>query len=164
MDLTSTSTNSWPQPEQYGDMAAIGEQDFGNLGHLDFDTFDFLDFDPSVDGKVSENIDLNLLAAHQHGLQQPQQSTGDESALFDLNMHVDFDTQHDQGYSVSQGPHAMQHRGIIPLTPNSVEMHGDAARYLQQMDAQSREMLEQHYHLRKDDAVCGRVLVRLPTR
>lgn len=42
----------------------------------------------------------------------------------------------------------------VPPTPNSFEMHGETARFMQQqMDPQQRAILEQRYQLRKEDAV-----------
>jgi hypothetical protein len=44
------------------------------------------------------------------------------------------------------------HQGVPP-TPNSIEMHGDPHRYLQQLDPH-QQLFDQRYHMRKDDAVC----------
>ena len=43
----------------------------------------------------------------------------------------------------------------VPPTPNSFEMHGETARFMQQsqMDAQQRAIMEQRYGIRKDDAI-----------
>ena len=45
----------------------------------------------------------------------------------------------------------------VPPTPNSYEMHGETGRFLQQqhahMDPHQRAIMEQHYGIRKDDAV-----------
>jgi hypothetical protein len=44
----------------------------------------------------------------------------------------------------------------VPPTPNSFEMHGEAARFMQQqsqMDPQQRAIMEQRYGIRKDDAI-----------
>ncbi|EKG16643.1 hypothetical protein MPH_06097 [Macrophomina phaseolina MS6] len=48
--------------------------------------------------------------------------------------------------------HSMQPRAFVPPTPNSVEMHGEHARYLNPNDPQSRAIYEQRYQLRKEDA------------
>ncbi|SMY19934.1 unnamed protein product [Zymoseptoria tritici ST99CH_1A5] len=40
----------------------------------------------------------------------------------------------------------------VPPTPNSFEMHGEAGKFMQQMDPSHRAMLEQRYQLRKEDA------------
>jgi hypothetical protein len=42
----------------------------------------------------------------------------------------------------------------VPPTPNSLELHGEAGRFMQQqMDAQQRAMLEQQYQMRKEQQV-----------
>ena len=44
----------------------------------------------------------------------------------------------------------------VPPTPNSFEMHGETARFMQQhsqMDPQQRAIMEQRYGIRKDDAI-----------
>jgi hypothetical protein len=54
------------------------------------------------------------------------------------------------------------HQGVPP-TPNSIEMHGDPHRYLQQLDSH-QSLFDQRYHMRKDDAVCWtRTLPQNPT-
>jgi hypothetical protein len=172
------AANAWSQPEQQFDaIAGIGETDF-NLVDIDFNDFDFLNFDPNSEQngeKLPTNIDLNLLsdAAAQHNAaqqaQQQQQRNGNalvqnggNNNMFGLNMHqMTFGQQHEQTYAMNQTSHAMSHHSIIPSTPNSVEMHGDAGRYLQQMDAQSRAMIEQHFQQQqKRDAVSCEMLVQ----
>lgn len=103
----------------------------------------------------------------------------DSSSSLDLNLHAQFTTQlaHDHhnndiassnngffDYGMGQYsqagtpsfPHAQElmyhpHHGVPP-TPNSVEMHGDPHRYMQQhMDTQ-HNLSDQRYHRRKDDA------------
>ncbi|OQO20048.1 hypothetical protein B0A51_15569 [Rachicladosporium sp. CCFEE 5018] len=41
----------------------------------------------------------------------------------------------------------------IPPTPNSYEMHGETGRFLQQLDAQQRALMEQQYHMRKNEQI-----------
>jgi hypothetical protein len=41
----------------------------------------------------------------------------------------------------------------VPPTPNSFDMHGEAGRFLQQLDVQQRALVEQQYHLQKQDQV-----------
>ncbi|GAB7330837.1 hypothetical protein MBLNU13_g02376t1 [Cladosporium sp. NU13] len=52
-----------------------------------------------------------------------------------------------------QQPH-FQPTQQVPPTPNSLELHGEAGRFMQhQMDAQQRAMLEQQYQMRKEQQV-----------
>ncbi|KAF2430293.1 hypothetical protein EJ08DRAFT_248566 [Tothia fuscella] len=158
--MESTDVNqAWSQPEQFdAAMAAIGEQDF-NLGEIDFNSFDFLNFDPNSD-KIATNIDLNLLSDNnnpQSGLQQRPQSTSappnsaQNAEIFDINMQMGYGHQHHQAFSIPQGQHPIH--SMIPPTPNSIEMHGDRGRYMQHFDAQSRALLEQHFHMQNGDAL-----------
>lgn len=56
-----------------------------------------------------------------------------------------------------QQQHPQQHFSQtqqVPPTPNSLELHGEAGRFMQhQMDAQQRAMLEQQYQMRKEQQV-----------
>jgi hypothetical protein len=49
--------------------------------------------------------------------------------------------------------HAYRTQAPVPPTPNSVEMHADRGRYMQQLDAQ-QAMFEQRYQMRKGETVC----------
>ncbi|KAF2815940.1 uncharacterized protein BDZ99DRAFT_484736 [Mytilinidion resinicola] len=72
--------------------------------------------------------------------------------FYDFNMSsFSQSTQAQVSFSAAQEPAFHSHTGVPP-TPNSVEMHGDAARYLQQMDPQTRAFIEQRYQLRKEEA------------
>lgn len=164
--MDPSGANAWSQPENgFDNMAAIGEQDFANLVDLDFNSFDFLNFDANGDNsaKIQNDIDLALLsepAAPSHALQQPQQNGANEHShaqnpdmqLF--NMPMGYEQQHDQAYAMSSGPHAMHEYSMVPPTPNSIEMHGDAARYVRHLEAQNRALAEQQYHIRKENHVC----------
>jgi hypothetical protein len=153
---TNTNANSWSQSEPFAGMAAaIGEQDFGNLVDFDLTQFDFLKYDTNQEGapKLPEGINLDMLASsagQQHGLQQTHHADNTNGTIFDLNMPMAYGGQQ---FSMSQPPDSMTHHSMIPPTPNSVEMHGDANRYLQQMDAQSRAMMHQYHMQQRKDAV-----------
>jgi hypothetical protein len=158
---------SWSHPEQYSALTPMESQDFQSLVDLDavnFD-FDFLnDFDPTnsgdTNGKLPGSIDPNLFAtsAQQgHAIQATHLSSAPHtmaqgSPMFDMGMHMNFDAVHSQPFNMQPGHNPMGHHQTVPPTPNSVEMHADAARYLQQMDAQSHAMME-HYQMSKPDAV-----------
>ncbi|KAF2703970.1 hypothetical protein K504DRAFT_390977 [Pleomassaria siparia CBS 279.74] len=71
------------------------------------------------------------------------------------NNYYDFDmSSYSQAgaasFSQAQDHMYRPHAGVVPPTPNSIEMHGDPGRYLQ-MDPQ-QALFDQRYQLRKDDA------------
>ncbi|RMZ72209.1 phosphorus acquisition-controlling [Pyrenophora seminiperda CCB06] len=78
-----------------------------------------------------------------HGMSQPADS------FFDYGM-----SQYSQAgtptFSQPQDQIYRPHQGVPP-TPNSVEMHGDPARYIQQMESY-HALFDQRYHMPKDDA------------
>ncbi|KAF9735341.1 hypothetical protein PMIN06_000575 [Paraphaeosphaeria minitans] len=51
----------------------------------------------------------------------------------------------------TQAPDMFQPHAPVPPTPNSMELHGDPARYLQQMDAQ-HAMFDQRFQMPKDES------------
>jgi hypothetical protein len=142
-------------------MDSIGDQDFANL--LDFESFDFLtNFEPNGDTaqKISNGVDLNLLGNGAHQSQhEGQRGAGQQlpqgQSMFDMQIQMDFgQSQHGQAFSVApSGGQTIQTHPMVPPTPNSVEMHGDVGRYLQQLDAQTRAMIEHEYQMRKEAAV-----------
>jgi hypothetical protein len=156
----NSNSSAWSQSESF---AALGEQDFGNLVDFDLNHFDFLSYDPNQDGapKLPDNINLDLLASsagQQHGLQQTHLAGGANGNMFDMAIPISFEGQqqnHNHAFSMPQSPESMLQHSMIPPTPNSVEMHGDHNRYLQQMDAQSRAILLQQYQMQQQrkDAV-----------
>ncbi|KAJ4286140.1 hypothetical protein N0V90_013489 [Kalmusia sp. IMI 367209] len=84
------------------------------------------------------------MEGHGHGHGMPQQGAG----FFEFSMPYQ---QHNVP-AFSQAPEQMYRpHAAVPPTPNSIELHGDPARYLQQMDAQ-QAMFEQRYQMRKEDA------------
>jgi hypothetical protein len=50
----------------------------------------------------------------------------------------------------TQAPDMYRPHAPVPPTPNSMDLHGDPARYLQQMDAQ-HAMFDQRFQMRKDE-------------
>jgi hypothetical protein len=88
-----------------------------------------------------ENVPL---PATSHGNGNPQPAN-----MFDFNVNMAFgEPQSLQFMGDTQVPHALQ-GGILPPTPNSAQMHTDALRYIQQLEAENRSMMVQQYHLRK---------------
>ncbi|KAK4900264.1 hypothetical protein LTR27_002488 [Elasticomyces elasticus] len=71
--------------------------------------------------------------------------------------------QNQHQFQFPQQQHSFSPAHHVPPTPNSFEMHGDAARYMHQqhqqqqqqhhLDPQQRAIMEQRYQLRKDDAI-----------
>lgn len=153
--MASTGANSaWPghQPpdQHFSNMNPIGDQDFSTLLDLDsFDSFDFLNFDPNntENGQRGQSVglDMSLLATAGQTDQNGQSGNAPGPNMFDFQSQMSFEGG--QGYQQNGGQHMHQ---MVPPTPNSVEMHGDATRYLQQMDAQSRAILEHRYQISKE--------------
>ncbi|KAF1958674.1 hypothetical protein CC80DRAFT_514738 [Byssothecium circinans] len=144
------------------------QQDFGFLD-LDLDNID-LDFDfgaasasdPSPQlGQLSEELDLQHLyspaqVAQEHhngsGAQQAHSVDGRAGAqagkhYFDFSMPPY--TQNAPAYTQPQ-EHMFRMHAPVPPTPNSLEMHNNQARYMQQMDAQ-QAVFEQRFPMRQDD-------------
>lgn len=157
-------------------MASVAEQDFGNL--IDFD----IDLDFGVYGanepnaqdnnqqltELADSLDMQHFSpsiSNEHhdatnGASTQQQNVIIGNAMsqpgngfYDFNMPAfSQPTQSRIPFSTAQDPTFHSHAGVPP-TPNSAEMHGDAARYLQQIDPQTRAFFEQRYQLRKEDVV-----------
>ncbi|KAK0659093.1 Phosphorus acquisition-controlling protein [Lasiodiplodia hormozganensis] len=98
-----------------------------------------------------QNQDDGSGAQQQQSLQSPS-NMQDTNNLFDFTFESAYNHTHQQqqNFSAPQD-HSMQPRAFVPPTPNSVEMHGDAARYMNHLDPQSRAIMEQRYQLRKED-------------
>jgi hypothetical protein len=112
-------------------MAQMPESDFAS----------FLDID----------LDLAFYDAEAHPKQvQPHsaEQMDQQNAVFDFSLPLDVQ------FSMAQQQQSQAHslQAIIPPTPNSVEMHSDAAQYLQHMEAQQRAIIDQ-YHLKRPQVV-----------
>ncbi|KAI8937633.1 hypothetical protein NX059_005339 [Plenodomus lindquistii] len=133
------------------DFGSLIDFDLDNLGDFGYTHGDYSQGGPAaLPGLPDSSIDLNLHPQfpHDHANGLAQSNTG----FFDYGM-----AQYTQaGTSSLHQPQAQeqhmypQHHGVPP-TPNSVEMHGDPRRYMQQMDSQ-QALFDQRYHMRKDDA------------
>jgi hypothetical protein len=154
----NSNPSTWSQPEGYDGLAAIGDQDFGNLFN-DLTQFEFLNYDQAQEGagKIPDGLNLDLLAAttsaSQNGLPQTHHgATSPHNAMFDLSaMHMGFENQQQQQqqqnhnqFSMPQSGEPILHHSMMPPTPNSVEMHGDANRYHQHMEAHNRLMMHNY--------------------
>ncbi|OMP86794.1 Phosphorus acquisition-controlling protein [Diplodia seriata] len=169
----SAPQHQWSQP--LDNMAM--QQDFDNLldfGDIDLDIpfYDSGETQPS-DHQLSaladsldsqhlppsgaiqpQNQDDGSSAQQQQSLQSPS-TMQDTSGLFDFSFESAYDHTHQQSQQQQNfsapHDHSMQPRAFVPPTPNSVEMHGDATRYMHHLDPQTRAILEQRYQLRKED-------------
>jgi hypothetical protein len=173
-----TEPSPWTQAEQYDPMAA---QDFNALidfGDLDIDSINFGDtvFEPAAGSRhdsnsqdpnqqLSNELADSLNAQHLQQFTPPVSHRNDNATpgrhdtsqahdFYDFNMaaFTPATQAHHVSFSAPQEPVFHAHMGVPP-TPNSIEMHGDAARYLQQMDPQTRAFIEQRYQLRKEEVV-----------
>jgi len=166
--MNVVADSEWQQSDRFEPMASMAEQDFANFLDLDID----LDF-PTFDANAATAPQLPDLPPdlHLHNLtdeevpsqaynishgahQQPPLSTdisGLGNELFDFTLNTPYEQPQHQHHTPQD--HAFLPRSIVPPTPNSVEMHGDIERYLQQLDTQTRALLEQQYRSRSGDAV-----------
>ena len=161
---------AWSSAEQFD---PLGSHEFGDLfENIDLD-FTPIDYSHSHDGgqqlsELAAELDVQHLQ-NAFSPQIPQDQHHDDRASAQQQQH---DNMAGNGmapgnffdfgmstYSQAGAPafaHAQDHmyrpHGVVPPTPNSIEMHGDPARYLQQIDAQ-QAMFDQRFHLRKEDAV-----------
>ncbi|OJD36501.1 hlh transcription factor [Diplodia corticola] len=100
-----------------------------------------------------QNQDDGSSTQQQQSLQSPS-TVPDTSSLFDFSFESAYSHSHHQSQQQNfSAPHdhSMQPRAFVPPTPNSVEMHGDATRYMHHLDPQTRAILDQRYSLRKED-------------
>ncbi|KAF2491936.1 hypothetical protein BU16DRAFT_98603 [Lophium mytilinum] len=174
-----TDPPPWSSADQYDPMSAPFN-DLIDFGELDIENINFGDtvFEPDhsqndSNHQLSNELADSLKAQHlqqfsppvPHSNRHAPPSTPDPSQtphvgceMAHANTFYDFDmsafnqtTQAQVSFSAAQEPIFHSHTGVPP-TPNSVEMHGDAARYLQHIDPQTRAFIEQRYQLRKEEA------------
>jgi hypothetical protein len=173
--MNTQNPQPWTGAEQFNTMDATTDHDFGSLIDFEGATFDNIDLDwPAADAQhmadLAESLDVHNLQGHYppqipqnarngtvgdqqvqhmapHGMQQQHPNRG----FFDYGM-----AQYSQAgtpvFPQAQEQIYRPHQGVPP-TPNSVEMHGDPNRYLQQMDPQ-QALFDQRFHMHKEDAVC----------
>lgn len=130
------------QPDQQGDHQLSALADSLDSQHL-----------PSSGVVQPQHQNDGSVAPQQQSLQDPANDFFDFSFQPSYNHNHTHQTGHQQPNYSAAHDHSMQPRAFVPPTPNSVEMHGDAARYLHQLDPQTRAILEQRYQLRKEDLV-----------
>lgn len=79
-------------------------------------------------------------------------------AMYQPAMQHSFSQPNLQQFQYAHQPTGFPSGSIVPPTPNSFDMHGEAGRFLQQQQQQQfgapqQALLEQRYQLRKDDAI-----------
>lgn len=100
---------------------------------------------PGDDARLQHHVSMPTMA---------QVQTPDDAVL-DLNMHAQLFQQQEQQFQPRRRQHRLHEQVyhpqlIIPPTPNSIEMHASAARYIHQMDPQAQVL---HYQRLKDAQV-----------
>ncbi|KAF2109664.1 hypothetical protein BDV96DRAFT_651642 [Lophiotrema nucula] len=173
--MNDAGASSWSGAEQFDPMGAVADHDLGSL--IDFDG---LDLDFSIDytngshdhhhdanqqlTDLAESLDVQHLQnhfnapvsqEHHDGVSSMQSNTAAGNSISQAgNSFFDFTMQGygqtNPAFSTAQDQIYRPHSGVPP-TPNSIEMHGDPGRYMQQMDAQQL-MFEQRFGGRKDDS------------
>jgi hypothetical protein len=175
--MSAMNGQAWTTAEHFDPMDATAEHDFGSL--IDFDHLD-LDFNiggyahggPQPEGQqladLADALDVHQLQNHvapqipqHHGDGAP----GSQQAQNPMGGHAMSQPANGFGFDYSMAPYSQAatptfsqaqehvyrpHQGIPP-TPNSIEMHGDPHRYMQQLDAQ-HALFDPRFHMRKDDA------------
>ncbi|KAK8226686.1 hypothetical protein HDK77DRAFT_456865 [Phyllosticta capitalensis] len=150
----------WPD-HNIDTMAAVPDHEFDNLLdfgdiELDFPIYDTSNKNDHHLSSLNESLQQQHLSSaavspSQHRNDPSQQSTDQMHSANNDFFDFTFQSAYPQHQDYSMSEQMMRQRAAVPPTPNSVEMRGDAARYLQQMDSQTRAIVEQRYQLRKDD-------------
>ena len=180
---------TWSNAEQFDALGAPDQHEFSLLdfdsfeGNIDLD-FGYGNANTTTNdtnqqlGQLAEELDVQHLhnpfspsvsqeqrnGSSSAQQQQPQQQdmNGHSMSHPDSN-YFDFSIppymQNTPAFSQPH-EHAYRPHGPVPPTPNSIEMHPDPARYMQQMDAQ-QAMFEQRYQMRKGDTVGHNAIVPL---
>lgn len=169
--MNVAASSEWQQSEHLDPMATMAENDFAAFLDLDID-LDFPAFDTntvSAPGTqqltdFSNDPNTNSLAAEEssnqqyssgHGTHPQAPLSSDISMLGNELFDFTINTPYEQPQHQCRVPHdhAFLPRSFVPPTPNSAEMHSDTERYLQQLDSQTRALLEQNFPSRCGDAV-----------
>jgi hypothetical protein len=176
--MDSSSAQSWSAAEHFA-MDPTTE-DFTGAEFIDFDNLD-LHFSidgygqegPGSNGNQLADLTESLNVHHLQGQFTPQlpqdhrdganggqqmQNLGPQGTSQPPNGDFfNYGLQYSQAptptFTQAQDQIYRPHQGVPP-TPNSIEMHGDPNRYLQQLDPH-QQLFHPRYHTRKDDAVCG---------
>lgn len=157
----------WPGAEQFDptDHDLNNFLNFDQLNNIDFSSLDYnpgglnehgtnhqlADLAHSLNGQHLQNdYSPHVLPNHSNGgggVQLPAHTLGGGGMPhYEFNM-----PQYGQD-------HMYRPRTGVPPTPNSVEMHGDPTRYMQQMGVEEA-MFDQGFLTQKADAVCRRAYI-----
>ncbi|TKA76871.1 hypothetical protein B0A49_04114 [Cryomyces minteri] len=186
-NMSNTTDQAWSQPEQFDPMVSMGEEDFATFLEIGDMNLDFPVFDTNVDNlqgsgqppreetqiavmqDAPNRLDNQSLFGQHHGMssstahRQPLPAipdmTGISDSFSDLTYQSIYGLECQQSQEYPMQNQNFQQQSMVPPTPNSVEMHADAGRYLQYMDAQTRTIMEQRYQLRKQDSMAFTPLV-----
>lgn len=161
----------WSQQEQYDGLTAMPEDDFSNFLDLDNIDLNFPIYDPSgLDAQNNQQIhnqngnitQQQMLDLQQYGNMQGMSGQMEDvqqdvlrghTAALDFAMQHSFQQQQNQFYNGQQGQ-MYQQPFQVPATPNSVEMHPNYNAHGRDFGSgQIPYSIQQHFHLRKDDAV-----------
>lgn len=77
---------------------------------------------------------------------------GSNESLMDLNMQAQMHRQRQQQQYQQQAQSHYQRQGMVPPTPNSIEMHG-RSHYYPQMDHAQAQAVYEHYARKQQDQV-----------
>lgn len=107
------------------------------------------------------NLPASMTAQQQFGNQSMVSMPYGADPMYQPSMPQQYSQQPPQHQQPQQNFHFNQQQQQhfppshqVPPTPNSLELHGEAGRFMQQqMDAQQRAMLEQQYQMRKEQQV-----------
>lgn len=152
--------NNIPDPGEYGDHMQQQQhvthpntpfQDLSEAPHMPGTTaHDFVGHDQFA---MSQNMEQQRYM-RQTDNHAPTSNPYSAEGMYQPSMQHGYHS-HQQNYQFhpQQSFPPNQH---VPPTPNSYEMHGETGRFMQrhpQMDPQQRALMEQRYHVRKDDAI-----------
>ncbi len=126
-----------------GPQSRGGAQD--NAGAMDTTTENAAGMMVIEDGHMQQHLEQPTSMPSMNGFH------GSTQPFPDMSMQTEFLEQSQPHFSMQGQQYHSQH--IVPPTPNSIEMHGDRARYSQQpLDPQAQAMYE-HYRRKQKDQV-----------
>lgn len=143
----------WPQPQHLDiqDMQDIDFTNFLDIGDIgDITNIDVSDF-PSIDGPDAQVVQSNG-PLHDFGTESFELPTALDVQNFDQN----------QQWTQQQIPQQNMYRApnVVPPTPNSYELQGNARHYMaQHMEQGAGPFFEQHQRLTKEDNMAFTPLV-----
>ncbi|MCJ1389284.1 hypothetical protein MMC18_002140 [Xylographa bjoerkii] len=132
-----------------GEQHAVGPGQQGSIAGLDTDMANEVGILGMKEGEIQQQLDSNL-AAMQPSAQDLRDLNGSSESVMDLSIEAQIFHQQQLNYHQQRLIQGHYHRqGMVPPTPNSLEMHGQPRSY-PQMDPQARVMYE-HYAQKQQD-------------